>query len=558
MIDPATTLRYYRYDEFTTTLQQLTATHPELATLTSLGQSHRGREIWLVTLSNQATGADTAKPAFLLDANNHGEEVVTSVAAVYAIAHALASYGRDPVLTELLDTRTLYVVPRLNPDGAEISLTSPYRTVGNGHYLPWEEQLSGLHREDLDGDGRIAQMRIPDPNGEWKIAEHDPQLMVLREPGELGGSYYRLLPEGTMRDWDGVTLPIMAPRHGNLNRQFPANWAPEHSEYGAGDLPLNEPEAAALARFVLEHPNIVGVHSYHSHGNVLLRPSGYRRDIELPAEDVDLFKTIGQVGTRLTGYPVISTYEDFTESRRSPRHGTFTDWAYEQFGMLAFAPELWDVERAVGIQKEAFFSVRSRSETEQQQLMAWIAQHIPAAIIAWRPYEHPQFGSIEIGGIDAMFVYRNPPEHLLADVARPIAQFSLQHAAASPLLRVTCAQAEALGHGFYKITAAIENQGYLPTYVSRQALETGVAIAPQVTLETGEGVELLMGAAVQAINHLAGRVTRRTLWDPWRQPWGESATKLEWLVRSKANIAARLAITVSSDRGGSHRVDVTL
>ena len=34
-----------------------------------------------------------------------------------------------------------------------------------------------------------------------------------------------------------------------------------------------------------------------------------------------LFKALGQVGYELTGYPVISTYEDFTPNARSPRLG---------------------------------------------------------------------------------------------------------------------------------------------------------------------------------------------------------------------------------------------
>lgn len=240
--------RYYTHAELSGQLERLVAAYPRLARLESIGRSHRGREIWLVRLTNFATGGDRDRPAFLVDANNHGEEVVTSAAALYLVAYALSRYGEDPAVTELLDTRALYVVPRLNPDGAEISLTTPYRTVGNGRYLPWEEQARGLHIADLDGDGRALHMRVPHPAGEWKRSEADPRLLVLRRPGDLGGSYYRLLPEGLIEGWDGLSVEIEAPRHGNLNRQFPANWVAEHGEYGAGELPLNEPEAAAPTR----------------------------------------------------------------------------------------------------------------------------------------------------------------------------------------------------------------------------------------------------------------------------------------------------------------------
>jgi hypothetical protein len=550
--------RYYTHEELGTQLRRLAAAYPQLARLEAIGQSHRGRAIWLMRLTNFATGDDRQRPAFLIDANNHGEEVVTSAAALYTLAYALSSYGRDAAVTELLDTRALYVIPRLNPDGAEISLTTPYRTVGNGHYLPWEEQEQGLHLEDVDNDGRILQMRLPHPAGEWKAAEADPRLLVLRQPGELGGRYYRLLPEGLLRDWDGLSLPIAAPRHGNLNRQFPANWIAEHGEYGAGELPLNEPEAAALARFALDHPNLTGVHSYHSHGGVLLRPSGYRRDAELPAEDVDLFKQIGQAGTALTGYPLISTFEDFTESLRSPRHGTFTDWAYEQLGLLALAPELWHVERAAGLERKQFFDARARDEEEQLALLRWAEEHSPTAFTPWRPFEHPQLGPLEIGGWDPFLLHRNPPPQLLATVMEPICRFSLHQAAASPLLRIVEARAEPLGHGFFKLVAGVENQGYLATYVSQQAHDHGLAAPVTLRLELAEGVSVLMGAPEQGIGHLAGRVTRRTAWDPWRRPWGEPARRVEWLLQLAPDTIAQVTIHVAAAKGGIDQVKLTL
>jgi hypothetical protein len=66
----------------------------------------------------------------------------------------------------------------------------------------------------------IVQMRIEDPAGEWTVSPHDPRLMILRTPGEVGGGpYYRLYREGIIRgDWDGVNFEIEHPRDGNLNR----------------------------------------------------------------------------------------------------------------------------------------------------------------------------------------------------------------------------------------------------------------------------------------------------------------------------------------------------
>ena len=130
------------------------------------------------------------------------------------------------------------------PDGAEVSLTTAHHWCGNGRYLPGQEQTEGLCQEDINGDGLIVQMRIKDPAGEWRISEDDPRLMVQREPGEVSkGPYYRLYREGVIRgEWDGVNFDIQQPRDGNLNRNFPAGWRPEFRQYGAGELPLSEPE----------------------------------------------------------------------------------------------------------------------------------------------------------------------------------------------------------------------------------------------------------------------------------------------------------------------------
>lgn len=526
--------RYLGHDELSAWLQRRVAEAPRLASLATIGTSHRGRSIWCVTLTNAATGPADAKPAFHIDANNHGEEVITSAVALYTVDLLLGGHGRDPEITELLDTRTVYVVPRLNPDGAEICLTTPYRTVGNGRYLPWEEHASGLHPEDVDGDGQVLQMLVPDPKGEWRRSERDPRLLVQREPGEVGGDYLRLLPEGVLRAWDGATFPIEKPRHGNLNRQFPIHWAPEYGEYGAGELPLVEPEAAALARFVLDHPNIAGAQAYHSHGAIILRPSSHMYDADLDPDDLDTFKTLGAVGTRLTGYPVLSTFESFTADKRNPRHGGFTEWCYQHLGLVAFTNELWNVEREVGLASGRFFEDAADGEELQLALLAWAETHAPDAFTPWRASDHPQLGEVWIGGWDPFRIHRNPPPRLIAQVAEPNARFTIRHALASPRLVIDRFEADHVEGGVFRLRATVANDGYLPTHLTRRALAIGVIDGVTAELELPAGAALVAGEAIAAIGHLAGRDTRRGAYDPWRRPWGEPTRVLTWVVRLTA------------------------
>ncbi|MGK4455681.1 M14 family zinc carboxypeptidase, partial [Klebsiella pneumoniae] len=85
----------------------------------------------------------------------------------------------------------------------------------------------------------------------------DPRLMVAREPGEFGGEYYRLIPEGFIKQHDGLTFKVNPDREGlDLNRNFPADWRQEFQQLGAGPYPTSEPEVRAMVDFITQHPNI--------------------------------------------------------------------------------------------------------------------------------------------------------------------------------------------------------------------------------------------------------------------------------------------------------------
>ena len=113
---------YYRYADMTRFLKAWSERYPHLCRLDSMGQSHEGRDIWVLTLTNLETGPDDEKPAYWVDANIHATEVAPSSAALYLINKLLGEYGQDKKVTYALDSRVFYVVPRLNPDGAEWAL----------------------------------------------------------------------------------------------------------------------------------------------------------------------------------------------------------------------------------------------------------------------------------------------------------------------------------------------------------------------------------------------------------------------------------------------------
>lgn len=555
--------RFYNYEELTAHLKALEAAFPHLCTLHSIGKTFLGRDIWGLTITNQATGPDTNKPAYYIDAHIHAEEHTTSATALYAAWYLLHQYGSDPKVTMLLDEQAFYIFPRLNPDGAEYSLTHPFRWCGNGRFVPGseDERTKGLYQTDLNGDGYIVQMRVPDPAGEWKVSSIDPRVMVQREPGEFGGQYYRLYPEGLIPDYDGVELEIEPTRDGNLNRQFPANWAPESEQYGAGLYPGSEPESKALIDFILAHPNICGMNAFHTHGGVHLRPSTTKYDHEMSPRDLALFKDLGAVALKITGYPTISTYQDFTPDKTKARRGSLKDWTFEEMGIPIFATELWDIEKAAGIEKVAFYNLRPRNEETLVRMVQWVWEnHGEKGWREWEPFNHPQLGPVEIGGLAEIWVLRNPPGHLLEEICHTNTLFCIEHAAASPRIRVRKHSVENLGttpdgQNLYKIYAVIGNDGYLPSHLTDRAIEKNVAQTVKAHLELGDSA-LLMGDSQADMGHLAGRNGRKYPWSPWGERWSRTAKPVEWLVKAKPGTTVQLV--VQSEKGGKQTANITL
>ena len=560
---------YFLYDELSQHVQGMAGAYPNLATLESIGKSWQERDVWCMTITNSATGKHDEKPAFYIDAHIHAEEVATSHTAMYTIWYLLSNYGQDKQATWLLDHMTFYIIPRVNPDGAEISLTTGHHWCGNGRYLPGEEQTSGLCQEDIDGDGLIVQMRVEDPAGEWKISKDDPRLMVQRAPGDVGdGPYYRLYREGVIRgDWDGVTVEIEKPRDGNMNRNYPAGWRPNFRQYGAGDYPLSEPEALATAKFILDHPNISGMQCYHTHGGLHLRPSLVEPDSTLPRMDLALYKRIGAMGTDLTGYPVISVYEEFTTDPDMPRVGSLMQWSYDELGIITFSTELWNPELAAGIENPAKYQVRARSTEDEIKLLQYNDTHLGGkGFVEWHKFEHPQFGRIELGGWTHMYTFRNPPPESMAttetaknfiiETIHTNCLFTLKHAACTPLLNIRALDVIPLGADLYKVSAVVANEGFLPTHLTERSLKHGTSDSVKVSINLEDEAELLMGTTTQDIGHLAGRDERTATWSPWMRQWSQTKREVEWLVRAPAG--SRVEVVAAAQRAGTQRDSVTL
>src|SRR3989337_1041055 len=145
--------RFYTYAALDETLEAWASEFPRLLQLGSICQSYAGLEIRMGSVTNLETGPAEEKPAVFVHAQIHAMEFTGTTAALHLLDRLLHGYGEDERVTLALDTRTFYVVPRVNPDGAEAGLADGRYRRSSVRPYPREEPQDGLHRDDVDGDG---------------------------------------------------------------------------------------------------------------------------------------------------------------------------------------------------------------------------------------------------------------------------------------------------------------------------------------------------------------------------------------------------------------------
>jgi murein tripeptide amidase MpaA len=555
---------FYKHDALTRLLFDYADAHPDLVSVVSIGKSHEGRDIWVAVLTNTATGPDTDKPAFWADGNIHAAELTASTACLYYLHQLVTGYGKDKQVTHLLDTRTVYLCPRLNPDGAELALAERPRHIRSStrRYPFDEDPVDGLTIEDVDGDGRVLFMRIRDPHGAYKKCDADPRLMVPRQPGEFGGEYYRLMPEGLVKNFDGLTVTVNKDTEGlDLNRNFPAGWRQEFEQVGAGDYPASEPEVRAMVDFIVAHRNIGAGISYHTHSGVILRPMGTQSDDDMIPEDLWTYRRFSEIGAKLTGYPAISIWHDFKYHPKEIITGT-QDWLYEHMGALFWVVEIWSPNKEAGITDYKWIDwYRDHPVEDDLKLLKWSDEHCDgAAHVDWKPFRHPQLGEVEIGGWDKMNFWRNPPPSLREREAARFPAWMTQVALSLPRLELLRTEVRALGPDTWRVRLAVGNSGYLPAYVSKRALERKTVRGVMFEIHLPDAptpVSLVSGKPRIEGPQLEGHGTRSTLqaFLPTREITADRAVA-EWVVRAPAG--TRLALSARADRAGVVRTEVTL
>lgn len=455
---PAATFnRLHPYEEIVGLLQGYAAAYPKWTKLESIGKTAQGRDLWMITINNPATGPELSKPAMYVDGNTHANEVQGAEAALYTVDYLLKNYGRLPRVTEMMDRSVFYILPVVNADGRTLWFKGPSdadfpRTV----MQPVDDDRDGKLDEDgfddVDGDGFITGMRkkVPMGQGTHRLDPKDPRLLAQAEPGELG-DWLQLGKEGFDNDGDGRvnedTIGYVDP-----NRTWGFSWEPEYVQAGAGKYPLAIPETRAIAMWALAHPNVAAMQSYHNSGQMILRGPGAKADPPYPAQDLKAYDLLGKEGEKiLPGYRYFISWKDLYTV-----HGSTTDHFYNIMGALAFTNELYN--------PPADFD--KNGELSQEELMKFNdLLSMGRQWVDWKPYKHPQYGPVEVGGFKRD-VGRVPEGWALEEETHRNNAFILLNAYHLPRLSIGEAAVKKMGDRLWKVEVPVLNDRAIPSMVA--------------------------------------------------------------------------------------------
>ena len=561
---------YHTYEEATALLRTWEAAHPDLIDLYSVGESLEGRDIWQITITNEKTGKHTDKPAFFIEGGRHAGEISGIEATLYFINHVLTNYGKDPAITKLVDTKTIYAKPHNNPDGASLyhytaqTLRSTVRPDDNdGDGLLDED--SG---EDLDGDGFIRQMRkfVGAGKGTARVDVRDPKGRVMERVAQGQGDY-EIYAEGWDNDGDGR---INEDGIGglDLHRNYPENWRPMREETGrgqtqggAGAYPLSEPETKAVFLFLMTHPNVAIVQSLDTAVPMILRgPSTSKSEESVFPEDLALLRKYDKRGMEITGYPWAGdTYFVYSTRGRTappgqelegtPLFGHGPDFGYLYYGAIWYGNEIWNGGRMVDYDKNG--------SIDELEVLRWNDEHRAGKgdFQMWTKAKHPSLGDVEVGGWNPKFYSQNPPPDMLEAWAKNEAMFNLYLAQQLPQVKVLSASAKPAGNGVFDITVEVTNEGLMPTALEI-AKRVKMVRPDSVSIDLGEGQAVVRSAPAPQAGRGGGApqgLQRRAVEEiGWLKP-GEKKT-----VTFKVRGPGTAKVTVGSTRGGVHAVPVEI
>jgi len=272
---------YHTYQEMTELLQNLALNHSDIMSLSSIGRTYQGRDIWMVKLSDNVT-QEEEEPGVLFMGAHHGNEKPSFEVCIYFIEYMIENYGNSSLgeVREVFDNTQIYVVPMVNPDGVEAE-TRKNAAPNHGPF------------------GKSKEITSYGVN-------------LNRNYDDLWFLYY--------------ILPV----------QYGLFFTMEDSSFNyRGPRPFSENETQAIKEFADSH-NISASISYHTYGEIIFFPWMHSTQ---PTRDEALYLSIGENISEMNHY-----YLYAGETHLIPRFGgtlgSSENWLYREHGIIAFLIEL--------------------------------------------------------------------------------------------------------------------------------------------------------------------------------------------------------------------------
>ena len=500
--------RYHTHPELTTEMKNLVQVHPDIANLISLGKTEGGRDIWALTVGKGETGN---KPGIAVVGGIDGRYVLGTEIA-FSFASRLIENADNSDISSLLDKVTFYILPSVNPDAcSQFHASIQYERTRNMNPTDNDRDFKTDEDpfEDLNGDGLITLMRVPDVTGAYITSKDDKRLMVKADLSNGETGQYRVWSEGIDNDQDGL---YNEDDIGGVN--FNNNFSFNYEEFGteAGLNAVSEKESKAVADFLYDRFNIYMVVSFGPQDNLGKPMKSNPREQAQAGEDsqqsfrsrrqrgpvTSIQKEDEQVNKLISDlYHKETGYTGAPESTATP--GNFADWAYFHYGRYSFSTPGWWVSPEKELSPEA-------------TLLKQAGENTGNLFVEWQPVEHPGFPgkTLEVGGIKP-FALTVPNDSLLNGIIDSHYNFIISSAQYHPDIELVDVKVKNVEKDIYRISAKLHNRGVFATI---NELGTRNSWVRMMTVElTSQGnLTFLSGQKKEITNRLRGDEYREFNW----------------------------------------------
>jgi hypothetical protein len=175
--------------------------------------------------------------------------------------------------------------------------------------------------------------------------------------------------------------------------------------------------------------------------------------------------------------------------------------------------------------------------------------------VDWYAFDHPQLSKVELGGWDSINYWGNPPAEYLEKEIQAFPDWIIWHTLISPKLALRGTEVKAIGKGAYRIRLVVENTGWLPSYVTKKAMEKKVTRGVICEIELPEGATLQSGKPRQELAQLEGRAYKAAYVEGW-EGGTDDRLKVEWVVHAPKGGTVKLV--ARHERAGVVRVEMEL